>query len=208
METHSYSTTQPEQSLRRVSCHAEHLGPRRAGRSPGWPERGIPPTSPRATTRRPGGRSEQAPPTVTSRAAPGPSRGRAAPGRRDATRASVWWAERIRSTPVRSAHHARRRTSTNPHVMRHATAPVVSTRYAASPLTRKRSLSCGHGAGNGGDPSPDVDRSSYAVRAASRANLCGDPEPHTEPSLRERLTAPLDTTRTAPKLASIREGLP
>ena len=37
---------------------------------------------------------------------------------------------------------------------------------------------------------PEVGRSSYAVRAASRANLCGDPEPHTEPSLRERLRRP------------------
>jgi hypothetical protein len=34
--------------------------PRRAGWSPGWPERGIPSTSPRTTTRRPGGRAVQA----------------------------------------------------------------------------------------------------------------------------------------------------
>jgi hypothetical protein len=44
---------------------------------------------------------------------------------------------------------------------------------------------------------------SNAARAPSRANLRGDPEPHTEPSLRDRLRRPLDTTRTTLSMASI-----
>jgi hypothetical protein len=47
---------------------------------------GIPSTSQRATTRRPGRRAAQCRPAVTSRAAPGAPRGRAEPGRGDATR--------------------------------------------------------------------------------------------------------------------------
>src|SRR6476659_6342172 len=41
-----------------------------------------------------------------------------------------------------------------------------------------------------GQPTHDVGKWLYAARAASRANPCGDPEPHTEPSLRERLRRP------------------
>jgi len=48
---------------------------------------GIPSTSPRATTRRPGGRAARSRITFEWRAAPGPPRGRAMPGRRDAARA-------------------------------------------------------------------------------------------------------------------------
>lgn len=87
--------------------------PRRAGRSPGWPERDTPTTSPRATTRHPRGRVARARPPVASRAAPGSTRGRAAPGRRDATRAPACTRSRAGGTqkappaptPVRTGWH-------------------------------------------------------------------------------------------------------
>ncbi len=50
----------------------------------------IPSASRRATTRRPGGRAARRRPAVASRAAPGPSRGRVAPGRRDDAPAPAW----------------------------------------------------------------------------------------------------------------------
>ena len=53
---------------------------------------------------------------------------------------------------------------------------------------------------------PDVGRSSYAVRAASRANLCGDPESHTEPSLRERLRRPWTPPTPRPSRPLSRKG--
>ena len=50
----------------------------------------IPEASRRATTRRPGGRAARGRLAVASRAAPGPPRGRALPGRRDDARAPAW----------------------------------------------------------------------------------------------------------------------
>ena len=63
--------------------------PSPAGRSPGWPERDTPPTSPKGYHTPSRGRAARARLPVASRAAPGPARGRAAPVRRDAARAPV-----------------------------------------------------------------------------------------------------------------------
>jgi len=49
-------------------------------------------------------------------------------------------------------------------------------------------------------------RSSYAVHAVSRANLRGDPEPHTEPSLRERLRRPWTPPAPRPSQPLPRKG--
>jgi hypothetical protein len=40
-------------------------------------------------------------------------------------------------------------------------------------------------------------------RGTSRANLCRDPEPHTEPSLRDRLRRPWTPPRITLRIASI-----
>jgi hypothetical protein len=73
--------------------------PHRAGRPPGWPGTriaaagpgragcGIPPASPKGYHTTAQGQSHMMHAPVPSRAAPGPPRGRVAPGRRDATRA-------------------------------------------------------------------------------------------------------------------------
>ena len=53
---------------------------------------------------------------------------------------------------------------------------------------------------------PGVGRSSYAVHAVSRTNLCGDPEPHTEPSLRERLRRPWTPPAPRPSRPLPRKG--
>ena len=102
----------------------------------------IPSSSPWATTRRPGGRAERGWPTVTSRAAPGPPRGRALPGRRDDARAPAW----SRSTGrvgIRkaSAQAARDRTRRHGPAWRPArTASVSGSPTPASTFTPKRSL--------------------------------------------------------------------
>jgi hypothetical protein len=81
--------------VRNASCELDHPSsatgrPRRAGRPPGWrgassrrPPRGLPHGDPGAEL----GRRR---PAVASRAAPGPPRGRALPGRRDDARAPAW----------------------------------------------------------------------------------------------------------------------
>jgi len=65
-----------------------------------------------AAPRRPGGRAARRRPAVASRAAPGPSRGRALPGRRDATRALVRFGG---ANPERTAHEHLSRSDTRQH---------------------------------------------------------------------------------------------
>ena len=72
----------------------------------------IPSASPRATTRRPGGRALRRRPAVASKAAPGPPRGRALPGRRDDARAPAWLGG---ANPERTAHERPSRPGTRQH---------------------------------------------------------------------------------------------
>src|SRR5690242_20378222 len=70
---------------------------------------------------------------------------------------------------------------------------VTAQAWALPTVAERRSADLESVRGRSGDradegqPSHDVGRWLYAVRTASRANPRGDPEPHTEPSLRERL---------------------
>ena len=114
-----------------------------AGRSPGWPERETPSTSPRATTRRPGGRAAQGRAAGSVEGCPGPARGRAAHCRRDAARARCGLAEQTRSEPPASDRQALRRMSTNMQLGRHSMAPLVSSREHASAFGTKGSPSPG-----------------------------------------------------------------
>jgi hypothetical protein len=120
------------------------------GRSPGWPERDTPSTSPRATTRRPENRATRARPPVTSRAAPGPARGRAAPGRRDATRTpgALW-----RSKP--GANHLR----------------ALVTRRDTPAGTRRSSGTRWHQAAAADSPRPRSGRSRQGESGGVRACL-------------------------------------
>ena len=142
--------------------------PRRAGRSPGWPERGTPTTSPRATTRRPGGRAARVRPPVASRAAPGPARGRAAPGRRDATRARVRFggANPERTTcerPSRPETHEQERAG-----QRYTTTSAVDTRGPRAAHSQDMRALCKPCEGRAGKawPSRSADRRAAGGSAA------------------------------------------
>jgi len=120
----------------------------------GWARErcGIPSTSQRATTRRPGRRAAQCRPAVTSRAAPGAPRGRAEPGRGDATRVPA-----VVEIEVARRHQkgTNRRTT-----RRHRTTRTGSTtsrngrpQHGPTPCTRVRDEECPCG---GGQVSPVV----------------------------------------------------
>lgn len=68
-----------------------------------------------ATTRRPDGRASRGNGADGSRAAAGPSRGRALPGRRDAARAPAWRSARRVSDQLRDDRAAREHHSTHDH---------------------------------------------------------------------------------------------
>jgi hypothetical protein len=110
----------------------------------------IPSTSPRATTRRPGGRATSPWPAAASRAAPETPRGRAMPGRRDDARAPAWLTEQTRSgRPTRTRHfpaHCGMNAQVNPST----SARNVSSQAKVSAFTPKCSRPCRAQVGMGG----------------------------------------------------------
>jgi hypothetical protein len=102
--TNRYKSRHPTSTRPAVTANAARLDPttprpRRARRPPGWPDTriaaagqagcGIPPASPKGYHTAAQGQSHMTHAPVPSRAAPGPPRGWAAPGRRDATPAAA-----------------------------------------------------------------------------------------------------------------------